>query len=155
MNTQDFTTSLLVDQNPEEVYNAINRVRDWWSEAIEGETDQEMHEFTYRYQDLHYSRQRIIEMVPGKKVVWLVIDSHLSFTEKKNEWMGTRIHFEIQPQGDKTEIRFLHEGLIRGLECFQACSDGWTYYLNHSLFHLITTGKGVPDPKGVTTAPAP
>jgi hypothetical protein len=32
MTTSDFATAIMVDQTPEEVFNAINNVRGWWSE---------------------------------------------------------------------------------------------------------------------------
>jgi hypothetical protein len=142
---KDFTMTLLVDQTPEEVYDAVNNVRGWWSEAIEGGTDQLHDEFIYRYKDVHYSKQELIEMIPAKKVTWLVIDSSLNFIKDKKEWNGTRISFEISRQGDQTELRFTHHGLTPDVECYDACFGGWTHYLNKSLLPLITTGKGAPN----------
>jgi hypothetical protein len=144
MATSDFTSELLVDQTPEEVFEAINHVRGWWSEGLEGGTEKPNDEFVYRYKDLHYSRHNVTELVPGKKIVWLVTDSALNFIKNKSEWTGTTISFEIIPQGDKTLVRFTHHGLVPQLECFDACSNGWNYYLRESLLPLITTGKGQP-----------
>ena len=50
MSDKDFTTTISVDQSPEEAFRAINNVRGWWSENIEGSTDKLDAEFTYRYQ---------------------------------------------------------------------------------------------------------
>jgi len=147
MNVQNFTTTFAVDQTPEEAFAAINNVRRWWSGEIEGSTDKLGDEFTYRYQDVHYSKQKITELVPGKKVVWLVLDSYLNFTKDKSEWNGTEITFEVSKKGKKTEIRFTHLGLVPEFECFNACSNAWGFYTNGSLRSLITTGKGEPNQK--------
>ena len=93
--SQNYSTSFTVDQTPEEAFAAINDVRGWWSGNIEGSTNKLGDEWTYRYKDVHYSKQKIAELVPGKKVVWLVLDSYLNFIEDKTEWNGTRITFEI------------------------------------------------------------
>lgn len=143
----NFTTTFTVDQTPEEVFVAINNVRGWWSGDIEGRTDQLGAEFTYRYEDVHYSKQRITELTPGKKVVWLVLDSFLNFTKDKTEWNGTEITFEISKKGDKTELRFTHQGLVPAFECFNDCSTAWGFYINSSLRRLITTGQGEPNEK--------
>ena len=147
MTDQNLTTTFTVDQTPEEAFAAINNVRGWWSGEIEGSTDKLGDEWTYRYRDVHYSKQKVTELIPGKKVVWLVLDGYLNFVEDKSEWKGTEITFEISRKGDKTEIRFTHVGLVRESECFNACSNAWGSYVNGSLRSLITTGKGQPNEK--------
>jgi Activator of Hsp90 ATPase homolog 1-like protein len=147
MTDQNFTTTFTVDQTPEEAFAAINNVRGWWSGEIEGSTDELGDEFTYRYQDLHYSKQKITELIPGKKVVWLVLDGQLNFVNDKSEWKGTKITFEIARKGDKTEVRFTHVGLVPHYECYAACSNAWGSYMNGSLRSLITTGRGQPNQK--------
>ena len=147
MNDQDFTTAFTVDQTPEEAFAAINNVRGWWSGEIEGSTDKLGDEFTYRYKDVHLSKQKIAELIPGKKVVWLVLDGYLKFVEDKSEWKGTQITFEIAKKGGKTEVRFTHVGLVPDYECYGACSSAWGSYINGSLRSLITAGKGQPNEK--------
>jgi len=142
MHDQNLTTAFTVDQTPEEAFAAINNVPGWWSGEIVGNTDKLGAEFTYRYQDLHRSKQKITELIPGKKVVWLVLDSYLSFIEDKTEWNGTKITFEISKKGHKTEVRFTHVGLVPDHECYGACSNAWGSYINGSLRSLITAGKG-------------
>jgi hypothetical protein len=144
---QNLSASFTVDQSPAEAYAAINNVHGWWSQQIDGRTDKLGGEFTYRYKDFHYSRHRVTELIPGKKVVWLVLDSSLSFIEDKTEWNGTEITFEIAKKGDKTEVRFTHVGLGPENECFDGCSSAWGSYINESLRSLIATGKGQPNPK--------
>jgi hypothetical protein len=142
MTTQDFTTTILVDQSPEEVFNAINQPQNWWSGEIEGNSAKLNDEFIYRYKDLHLSKQRVVEMIPDQKVVWLVTDSSLNYTEDINEWTGTKISFEITKKDSKTELRFSHIGLVPEIECFDSCSGAWTQLVRQGLFSLITTGKG-------------
>jgi hypothetical protein len=139
---QDFTTAFSVDQTPEAVFAAINDVRGWWSGNIEGSTDSLGDEFTYRYEGVHYSKQKITEFVPGAKVVWHVLDADLTFATDTREWKGTDVTFEITKKGDKTELRFTHVGLVPDYECFEECSDAWGFFVNSSLRSLITTGKG-------------
>jgi hypothetical protein len=144
MATQDFTTSILVKQTPEKVFKAINNVSGWWSGEIDGETDKLGAEFTYKYQDIHRSKQKITEFIPGKRVVWHVIDSYISFIEDKEEWNGTDIVFEIAKKGDKTEVRFTHVGLVPAVACYEKCAPAWEFLINESLSDLITKGKGAP-----------
>lgn len=143
---RDYSTSYTVEQSPEEVFAAILDVPAWWMGQIEGRADRPGAEFTYRHPPQHYSRQRVIELEPGRRVVWRVADSHLSFVPDPDEWTGTDIVFDIVPTAGGTELRFSHVGLLPDIECFDACSTAWLHYINGSLRSLITTGRGLPDP---------
>jgi hypothetical protein len=145
MKNQNYTTSFTVDQSPQEAFDAINNVRGWWSEQVEGITDKSGEEWMYHYKDVHNCRIKVAGLIPGKKVEWLVVDNHFNFTRDKTEWKGTKIIFEISKKGDQTEVRFTHLGLVPQYECFDVCSDAWGSYINGSLRNLIATGKGHPN----------
>jgi hypothetical protein len=74
-----------------------------------------------------------VELVPDKKIVWLVTHSALTFIEKQDEWQGTKLIFEIAAKGNKTQLRFTHEGLVPEIECYDSCSSAWTQYLQEKL----------------------
>ena len=135
------TATILVDQSTNEAFEAINRPRDWWGKNLEGSTDILNGEWTYRYGDIHYSRHRTTELVPGRKVVWHVLDSEITILEDQEEWKDTEIVFDISRKGDKTEIRFTHVGLVPGAECYDLCNEAWTSLINNHLRELIETGK--------------
>lgn len=147
MSNQNYSTSILVKQSPEEVFDAVNKVRGWWSENIEGNTDQLNAEFLYHYQDVHRCQIKVEELSPAKKIVWFVRDNYFKFTEDQSEWKGNRIVFEISEEGDKTRLTFTHQGLVSQYECYQVCVDAWTHYIQESLKDLIEKGKGSPTPK--------
>lgn len=147
MQTSDFVSTIIVDQTPEQVFLAIKNITKWWSEEIEGNTDNVTDEFIYHYKDIHYSKMKLIEIVPNQKLVWLVLDNYFKFTKDKSEWIGTKLVFNISQKDDKTEVNFTHEGLVSQYECYEICRESWTNYIQNSLYDLITTGNGKPNPK--------
>ncbi|MEO6637294.1 MAG: SRPBCC domain-containing protein [Ginsengibacter sp.] len=140
---KDFTTSIIVDKSPTEVFGAINNVRGWWQGEINGDTEKIDDEFTYQMGDVHFSKQKIVESIPDKKIVWQVNDSNLSFVTRADEWTGTTIEFDIEHEGKTTKITFTHHGLVPAVECYSACSGGWAGVIEKSLYSYISTGKGV------------
>lgn len=144
MKDHDFTTTIIVDQTPQQVFDAINNVRDWWTGEIEGESHKVGDEFIYRYEQFHYSKHKVVELVPGKRVVWLTTDSSLNFVDSKTEWTGTKVIFDISKKEGKTQVQFTHQGLVPENECYNDCSNAWTGLIKNNLRELIATGNRKP-----------
>ena len=150
MQNQNFTTTLLVEQTPKEAFDAIKNVRGWWSglysEEFEGSSDKLNDEFTFLAGDgVHYTKQKLIELTPDKRIVWLVTDSKLTFVENETEWTGTKLIFDISEEDNKTKIVFTHLGLVPEFECYDSCAPAWTQYIQERLLlSLITSGKEQP-----------
>src|ERR1700677_3439244 len=118
MKNSSFTLSIQVDATPQRVFDAVNDVRGWWSEEIDGDTDRPGAEFKFQYKDVHRTTHRITEFVHGKKAVWHTVESYIGFVADKREWDGTDVVFEIVKKGDETELRFTHVGLAPQVECY-------------------------------------
>ncbi len=145
----DYKITFVVNESAHKAFQSINSVTEWWTENMEGSSQKLDDEFTVRFGDVHYSKQKLVEFIPDQKVAWLVTDSRLNFVQDKAEWTNTKISFEISRKDNKTEIQFTHIGLVPGIECFDACSNAWSQYIRQSLYSLITTGKGQPEVKEV------
>lgn len=149
MKQNDFSTMLSLDAKPALVFEAINNVRGWWSENIDGDTDKVNSEFLYHYQDVHRCKIKITELLPDKKVAWHVMENYFKFTKDKTEWKDTDVIFDIAEKNGKTELTFTHVGLVPDYECYNICHNAWTHYIQDSLKNLITTGIGKATPKEV------
>ena len=121
MTDQSYTTSFTVQQNPYEVYRAINDVRGWWEENLAGRTHEVNDEFIHWVAGVHFARIRVDELLPGKRVTWRVLDNWMSFIDDQNEWTGTEIRFDIAATDAGTEVRFTHVGLTPADQCFDLC----------------------------------
>ncbi|MFI7679037.1 SRPBCC domain-containing protein [Actinophytocola sp. NPDC049390] len=158
-NTEYLTATMTVDQAPDEVVQAITNVRGWWSENLIGDTAAPHDEFVFTDDSEHpgeaaqdkkgirFARFVVTEVVPGKRVVWRVVDSYLDFIDDHHEWTDTTVVFDVTTDARGTTLHFTHVGLTpKESACFEACSRGWTFYITRSLPQLITTGTGQPIP---------
>lgn len=145
MNPKNYQHRFTVPAAAEHVYEAISRVTDWWTIHMEGSAKGVGDEFTVQFGDVHLTRQRVIEAVPGERIVWLVTESLLPWLKDREEWKGTRIVFELASVGASTQVTFIHIGLTPQVECYAQCEKGWDYFLGSSLYKLITEGVGEPD----------
>jgi hypothetical protein len=103
-----------------------------YEETIKGKSAKPGDEFTFKAGGgVHNTTQKLVELIPGKKIVWSVTKSKLSFLNDPAEWEGTKIRFDLSPDGNRTNITFTHEGLVPEIECYKDCSTGWTGYLDN------------------------
>ncbi len=142
MENRSFTATIEVAQSAEDVLNCIKEVSKWWSKDFEGNSSKLNDEFIIHHPHRHYSKQKLVEVIPDKKMVWLVTDSKLYWLEKdKHEWTNTKMIFEIATKGNKTLLQFTHEGLVPEKECYAMCYQGWTMVIKERLLNFITNGK--------------
>jgi hypothetical protein len=147
MENQNYMATLTVSQTANEVFKHINSVSKWWTENSEGDSENLNGVFTVDFGDNNFVTHKLIEVIPNKKVVWLVTDCYLSWFKDKTEWTNTKMSFEISTKGNSTQISFTHIGLVPEVECYDMCVKGWDQYVKGSLFKLITEGTGQPQKK--------
>ena len=143
MENKHFTGSIEVTKSPQTVFRSItNDVAKWWGgKDLEGKTVNLNDEFIINHPGAHYSKQKLVEVIPGKKIVWLVTDSTLHWLKKdQHEWANTKMIFEITTKGDKTVLHFTHEGLVPQKESYVRCSEGWNMVIRDWLYTLIMYG---------------
>ena len=144
MKNQDYRASIEVSKSPEIVFKHLLEVSKWWSKDFEGSSTKLNDEFVISHTGQHYSKQKLIEVIPGKKLVWIVTVSELNWLEKDtHEWTNTKMIFELTAGGDKTRLHFTHEGLVPGKECYARCEQGWNMVIKNYLFDFITDGKTI------------
>jgi hypothetical protein len=98
--TANYTVEIEVARSPEDVFNHIIDVSEWWPEEFEGESIKLNNEFVFRTGDSHYSKNKVVEFVPNKKVVWLTTES---IRKSDNyDWTGTKFIFELIPKETKS-----------------------------------------------------
>src|SRR6202044_4246044 len=119
MKSKSFRATIEVAKSKKEVFNAIKEVAKWWNmEDFEGSSANLNDEFIIHHPGQHYSNQRLIEVIPDKKMVWLVTESKLDWLKNnKEEWTNTKMIFDLSTKDDKTVLQFTHEGLVPEKEC--------------------------------------
>ncbi|HWB62749.1 MAG TPA: hypothetical protein VG603_04500 [Chitinophagales bacterium] len=144
METKDYSCTISVNTIPEKALESINHVGDWWTKSFEGSAQKLNDIFSVRFGDT-YVNFKVVETLPGIKAVWEVTDSYIPWLKDKNEWTGTKVIWDILPDGSATKIIMTHQGLLPGIECYSECEKGWNFYTGKSLHQLITRGTGLPD----------
>jgi hypothetical protein len=151
---QDFQTSIAIAGTGYDAFHAINDVAKWWTENVEGSSSSLNDVFTVRFGET-YITLKVIESIPHKRIVWMVIDSHKHWLKNKNEWNWTQLIWEIEESNTETQIKFTHLGLTPNIECYGICEKSWQFYVQLSLFGLLINQLGTPEKKRMQTQDKP
>ena len=140
----DFSYSLTVKASAKECMKKIGEVDLWWAKNFKGKAGKLNDKFSVYFGDT-YVNFIISDVIPGKKITWLVTDCNLHWIKDKKEWKGTEVIWTLSENGGKTRIDFVHKGVVPDSECYETCKPGWTHHLKDSLLKLIDEGKGFPE----------
>ena len=136
-----------VKSSSEAVYKALatrEGLADWWTTDTRGESrvgEMLRFRFTADGREIGGFDMKVVELQPGKRVFWHVVDGPA-------EWVGTKISFDLKQEGEYCIVLFQHQGWREPVEFMYHCSTKWGSYLM-SLKALVETGQGAPSPRDV------
>ena len=105
-----YTVAIELTKSPNDVFNHLINLKKWWPEDFEGEDIKLNSEFVFTTGDSHYSKNKVVEFVLGKKLVWLATEA-IRKTDNY-EWTGTKMIFELTPKGNNTILKFTYDGVV-------------------------------------------
>jgi uncharacterized protein YndB with AHSA1/START domain len=129
--------------SPDNVYNALTTIEGlsgWWTSDTRGES-KVAGVIQFRFGGDRGFDMKVLELRPAKRVLWQVL-------EGPEEWLGTKVSFDIQQNDDWTIVLFKHADWKEPVEFMHHCSTKWAVFLL-SLKSLLETGKGAPWPKEI------
>jgi uncharacterized protein YndB with AHSA1/START domain len=132
-----------IKSSPDATYKALatrEGLAAWWTIDTQGES-KVGEVLKFRFGKKGGFDMKVLELDPGGRVLWQVV-------EGPEEWIGTRVSFDLKQEGDFTSVLFKHQGWKEPVEFMHHCSTKWAIFLM-SLKSLVETGKGAPDPNDV------
>ena len=129
--------------SPKSVYKAltvIDSLSGWWTIDTKGDSNRAGGVIQFRFGNGGFD-MKVLALEPEKHVLWEVVDG-------PEEWVGTKISWDIRQEGDWTIVLFKHQGWKEPVEFMHHCSTKWAVFLL-SLKSLVETGKGAPWPNEI------
>ena len=141
----DYQKSFTVTKPANRVYTAITEdISKWWSNDLTGAAMRVGDQFKIAFGGTRKTFE-IEKATTNEQVIWKCVKAYIDMPLLKNkaEWLGTRLIWTLNADGEKTTLTFLHEGLNTSFECYAVCEAGWDQFLA-SLEAYLNTGKGKP-----------
>ncbi len=96
-----------------------------------------------------YWKFRVVEISDDEKVVWECVESNQddihNIKGMDEEWLGSKLYWNIAEKGEMIEVELLHQGLVPHGNCYDVCSAAWDFYITDSLKSFLETGEGKPE----------
>lgn len=143
MEKKNFNTTITVNTSAGEAIKKISNIPEWWGITFIGSAEKQNDKFTVKMSGDSFFNFTVEELIPGKRIVWLVTDCNMPWYSDKKEWANTKLIFDLAEYNGLTNLNFTHEGLTPEVECYKDCAPGWTHWIKTSLLSYFTTGKGV------------
>jgi uncharacterized protein YndB with AHSA1/START domain len=142
MENKNFTRSISVNISANEAIKKISKITDWWGVTFSGNSEKQNDKFVIKMGGDSFFNMTVAELVPDKKVVFLVTNCNMPWYSDKKEWLNTKLIFDLTENNEVTTLTFTHEGLTPDIECFKDCDFGWNHWITRSLFSYLSTGVG-------------
>lgn len=128
---------------PDRVYAALTTLdglAGWWTIDTTGDPTPDG-TIAFRFGQAGGFDMKVLDQRPHTRVEWEVTDG-------PDEWIGTRVSFDLTQHDDSTIVLFKHQGWRQPGEFMAHCSTKWATFLL-SLKQLVETGAGDPYPREV------
>lgn len=142
MEKKNFQSSISAKISASEAIKRISKIPEWWGVTFSGSSEKQNDKFIIKMGGDSFFNMTVEELIPGKRVVWLVTDCYMPWYADKKEWTNTRLIYDLSENNGVTTLHFTHAGLTPGVECYKDCETGWTHWIRTSLLSYFTTGKG-------------
>lgn len=139
----DILHKVAIKASPNAVYRALTTLdglAGWWTSDTTGDPNVGG-TILFRFGDRGRIEMKVVELVPNRRVLWQV-------TGGPQDWIGSKVSFDLSQDGDHTAILFKHAGWAAPSEFMHACSTKWAMFLM-SMKSLFESGKGAAYPNDV------
>jgi uncharacterized protein YndB with AHSA1/START domain len=139
----DIRHRVVISASLKSVYTAVatkEGISEWWTRnGVRGDSTEGSKVEFYFGSPQPAAVMEVTQLHPEEYVGWSCI-------EGADEWVGTKLSFELSRKDDETVVLFTHAGWRAPSEFMAHCSARWAYFLL-SLKSLAETGRGTPFPE--------
>jgi len=129
---------LIIKASNQVVFDAITTqegLRAWWTNETDAKAEVGYVNH-FKFGSEYFNEMKISKLNAPVMIHWDCING-------PEEWIGTKLSFELENKDGDTFLRFAHMDWAAETDFYGSCNYHWGYYLE-SLKSLCETGKGQP-----------